>query len=380
VTAPNVIVPPATLGILGGGQLGRYFVIAARTMGYRTMVLEPDPHAPAGVVADVHLVAAYDDAAALQRLAQQCAVVTTEFENPPASALRMLAEATLVRPSPASIAIAQDRRTEKRFLAGIGVPTAPFAVIETGDDLVGHGIEFPAIVKTARLGYDGKGQLSVTDDHELAEAWQMLGGVACVLEQRLQLDREISVVLARSPDGQMAMYPAAENTHVDGILDLTVVPATVNGEAGQLAANIADALDYVGVLAVEMFVVGGALLVNELAPRPHNSGHWTIDASLTSQFEQQVRAVCGLQLGDTSLAAPAVAMVNLLGDLWDGGEPDWQAAIDAPGVHLHLYGKRDARSGRKMGHLTVTAGSSAEAAERALACRAHGRRSVQLDH
>lgn len=384
MTGAPAITPPATLGILGGGQLGRYFVIAARTMGYRTMVLEPDPHAPAGAVADVHLVAAYDDDDALAELAGACAVVTTEFENPPATALHQLAESTLVRPSPTAIAIAQDRRTEKRFLAGIDVPIAPFAIIETADDLLDHHVEFPAILKTARLGYDGKGQASVASQHELADAWRVLHHVPCVLEQRLPLDREISVVLARSPDGRTAVYPIAENTHVNGILDLTVVPATPDGNAdrnaGSIAVAIAQALDYVGVLAVEMFVVQGSLVVNELAPRPHNSGHWTLDAALTSQFEQQVRAVCGLHLGDASLAVPAAAMVNLLGNLWAGGEPQWAQMVDAAGNHLHLYGKREPRPGRKMGHLTVTAGSIAEAIERALACRTHGCRSLQLDH
>jgi 5-(carboxyamino)imidazole ribonucleotide synthase len=383
MTPLEAIVPPATLGILGGGQLGRYFVIAARTMGYRTMVLEPDPHAPAAAVADVHLIAAYDDPVALGELAAQCAVVTTEFENPPAASLEQLAADTLVRPSPAAIGIAQDRRTEKRFLTDIGVPVAPFAVIEEAADIGAHGVGFPAILKTARLGYDGKGQVTVADDAQLADAWSDMGGVACVLEQRLPLDREVSVVLGRSPDGRTASYPVADNTHVNGILDLTVVPAAGFGaledEAVRLAVAIAEALDYVGVLAVEMFVVGGALIVNELAPRPHNSGHWTLDASPTSQFEQQVRAVCGLRLGDTSLAVPAVAMVNLLGDLWLGGEPDWFALTDDAGAHLHLYGKREPRQGRKMGHLTVTASAADDAAGLALACREHARRRLQLD-
>jgi 5-(carboxyamino)imidazole ribonucleotide synthase len=382
----EAIQPPATLGILGGGQLGRYFVIAARTMGYRTMVLEPDPHAPAGAVADVHLRAAYDDRAALQQLAQQCAVVTTEFENPPADALLLLAASTVVRPSPSAIAIVQDRRSEKRFLAGIGVPTAPFALIESVDDLSDHGISFPAILKTARLGYDGKGQLTVADDRALADGWHELGRVACVLEQRLSLQREVSVVLGRSPDGHTAAFAVADNTHVRGILDLTVVPAsagshvTADGvDATGLAVAISEALDYVGVMAVEMFVVEGRLLVNEIAPRPHNSGHWTLDAALTSQFEQQVRAVCGLQLGDTSMATPAVAMVNLLGDMWDGGEPDWTAATASPGAHLHLYGKIEPRPGRKMGHVTVTAGSPDDAIRGAVACRDNARRDIQLD-
>jgi len=376
MTAP--VLPPATIGVLGGGQLGRYFVMAARTMGYRTMVLEPDPQAPAGAVADVHLVAAYDDAVALDRMAAECAVVTTEFENPPAAALHRLADAIDVRPSPHAIEIVQDRRTEKRFLASIGVPTAPFAVIETPDDLLRADVTYPAILKTARLGYDGKGQLPVPDAAGLAAAWDELGRVACVLEQRLVLDREVSVVMARGIDGEVAPYPVAANTHVGGILDITVVPDPIE-HADVLAIRIAEALDYVGVLAVEMFVVGGELLVNELAPRPHNSGHWTLDAAATSQFEQQVRAVCGLRLGATDLAAGGAAMVNLLGDVWDGGAPDWARAVQHPGAHLHLYGKREARPGRKMGHITVAAASPGDAEAVALACRSNARRVVQLD-
>jgi 5-(carboxyamino)imidazole ribonucleotide synthase len=379
----TAIAPPACLGVLGGGQLGRYFVVAARTMGFRTMVLEPDAEAPAGAVADVHLVAAYDDPDALRRMASECAVVTTEFENPPAAALRTLAEQTLVRPSADAIAIAQDRRLEKRFLADAGIPVGPFTIVEDGAAPVPPGTAFPAILKTARLGYDGKGQAAVGQVGDLAPAWASLGGVPCVLEQRLPLDAEVSVVLARGPGGAIARYPVVANTHVDGILDLTVAPAPVDpaiaARAADLAVSIADALQYVGVLAVEMFVVAGDLLVNELAPRPHNSGHWTLDAARTSQFEQQVRAVCGLPLGDPGMAAPAAAMVNLLGDLWAAGEPRWEAALADSGSHLHLYGKRSARPGRKMGHLTVTAGSADEAAAAALACRRHARRDLQLD-
>ena len=331
------------------------------------------------MVADVHLVAAYDDPVALDRLAAECAVVTTEFENPPAAALQRLAERTAVHPSPTAIAIAQDRRLEKRFLADHGFATAPFAVIESAGDLAraAAAITFPAILKTARLGYDGKGQVSVAQVDELANAWAVLGGVACVLEQRMSLDRELSVVLARTAAGECAVYPTAQNEHVDGILDLTVVPAAVNdGEAdgaADLAGAVADALGYVGVLAVEMFVVAGRLLVNELAPRPHNSGHWTLDAAVTSQFEQQVRAVCGAPLGDTSLVAPAVAMVNLLGDMWFNNgvldEPHWLEALRNPLAKLHLYGKAEARPARKMGHLTITGGSTQEAAAAARAIR-----------
>ncbi len=382
------ILPPATIGVLGGGQLGRYFVMAARTMGYRTMVLEPDPDAPAGAAADVHLAAPYDDRDALGRLGRECAVVTTEFENPPAAALAALATSTIVRPSPAAIATMQDRRTEKAFLTGAGVPVAPYAVVDTADDLrtpmAERGVAFPAIVKTARLGYDGKGQVTVADDRELADAWYELGEVGCVVEQRLPLQQEVSVVLARGVDGRCAVHPTVANTHVRGILDLTVVPAQTSDHVAEqavvLATSIAVALDYVGVLAVEMFVVDGELLVNELAPRPHNSGHWTLDAAATSQFEQQVRAVCGLPLGDPSLVASGAAMVNLLGDEWAGGDPDWTKALAGGGSHLHLYGKAEPRPGRKMGHLTVTATTPTDAADLALALRRHARRDLQLGH
>ncbi len=376
------VLPPATLGVLGGGQLGRYLVMAARTMGYRTMVLEPDATAPAGQVADVHLVAAYDDADALARMAAECAVVTTEFENPPASALDLLVRHTLVRPGPHAIAVTQDRRTEKRFLAEHGFPTAPFAVVESAADLGSVDIGLPAIVKTARLGYDGKGQVGVANHDELAAAWRHLGEVPCVVEQRLALDRELSVVLARSTHADTAAFAVTENVHVGGILDISTAPAGggLAAAATDLAVAVAEAIDYVGVLGVELFVVDGRLLVNELAPRPHNSGHWTLDAARTSQFEQQVRAVCGLPLGDPTMTMPAVAMVNLLGDLWAEGVPDWSAMLAEPQAHLHLYGKHEPRPGRKMGHLTVTAPTTTAASATAVACRAHGGRSLQLGH
>ncbi len=380
------ITPPATVGILGGGQLGRYFVMAARTMGFGTMVLDPDPRVPAGAVADVHLVAPFDDPDALARLGAEAAVVTTEFENPPAASLERLAQATVVRPSPAAIAIAQDRRAEKRFLRDLGVPTAPFAVIETEADLSAAGaagaagtVGFPAILKTARMGYDGKGQLAVMSADDLPDAWHELGRVACVLERRLPLDREVSVVLGRGIDGAVAVYPIAANIHAGGILDLSVVPVAAPG-AEQLAITIAEALGYVGVLAVEFFDVGGELLVNELAPRPHNSGHWTLDGAATDQFEQQVRTVCGLRLGDPALSSGGsggVAMANLLGDRWEHGEPDWAAALSGPGTHLHLYGKAEARVGRKMGHLTVVAADPDTAAGLALAARDAATRSAR---
>jgi 5-(carboxyamino)imidazole ribonucleotide synthase len=366
------IVPPATIGMLGGGQLGRYALVAARTMGFRTMVLEPDPHAPAGHIADEHLVAAYDDESALERLAAACSVVTTEFENPPAAALEFLAHRTLVAPSPRAVAIAQDRIAEKAFLVDAGLPVGPYAVVD--DPQADPPIAYPAILKTARLGYDGKGQRVVADASEMRAAWRLLGSVPCVLEQVLDLQTEISVVVARTGDGGFAAYPVAENRHVDGILDLTVVPATVPrrlaDRATGLAMTVADQLEYVGVLAVELFVVDGDVIVNELAPRPHNSGHWTLDVAQTDQFAQQIRAVCGLPLGDVSMTQPAAAMVNLLGDRWEGGDPDWVAGLGDPRVALHLYGKAVARPGRKMGHLTAWASDPRTAETRALHARA----------
>ena len=366
----SAILPPATLGVLGGGQLGRYFVMAARTMGYRTVVLEPDRNAPAGAAADLHLIAAYDDPDALATLAASCAAVTSEFENPPAHSLERLAEQTIVRPSSRAIQITQDRRLEKRFLVDAHVPVGPFAVIEVANDLDTHGVAYPAILKTARFGYDGKGHVTVADATHLRAAWTELGEVPCVLEQRLAFDREISVVLTRGSDGDTAVFPVADNTHVNGILDVTMVPAAPAPTACDLAVRIAEAIDYVGVLTVEMFDIAGRLVVNELAPRPHNSGHWTLDGARTSQFEQQVRALCGLPLGDPSPTAPGVAMANLLGDLWQPGQPDWSAALGGRSAHLHLYGKNEARPGRKMGHITTVASSPAEAARSVRALRA----------
>lgn len=363
------ITPPATIGMLGGGQLGRYALMAARTMGYRTVVLEPDPEAPAGAVADEHLVAEYDDAQALAHMAASCSVVTTEFENPPAEAMATLARSVRVAPSSTTVGIAQDRGLEKEFLASVGVPVGPFTRVDA--EVLGVGVDdptpfdrhdcLPGILKTTRGGYDGKGQRSVDDAAGLWDAWRALGGAPCVLERRLRLVTEVSVIVGRTADGAVVTYPVAENHHVDGILDVSVVPARIDtvlaDRAVGLAMTVADALGYIGVLAVEMFVVDGGdgpeLLVNEIAPRPHNSGHWTLDGSRTDQFTQQVRAVCGLALGDTAMTAGGVAMVNLLGDLWDRGEPDWSAVLAEPSAHLHLYGKRTARPGRKMGHLTV---------------------------
>jgi 5-(carboxyamino)imidazole ribonucleotide synthase len=370
----DAIVPPAMLGVIGGGQLGAMFVGAARAMGFGTTVLDPDPSAPAGRAADLHLCAAYDDPAALDELARTCCAVTVEFENPPASALERLAADVRVAPSGDAVSIVQDRRTEKRFLHIAGVPVGPFAVIESADDLdaAAAAVEFPAILKTARLGYDGKGQRTVMSADDLASEWRDLGEVACVLEQRLALEAEVSVMVVRGSDGATVTYEPARNEHVNGILDVSVVPCGlgVADDARAMAVRIAESLGYVGVLGVELFVVGGELLVNELAPRPHNSGHWTIDAARTSQFEQQVRALCGLPLGSTARTATGVAMVNLLGDIWAGGEPDWAAALADPEASLHLYGKPTARPGRKMGHLTVTSSEGAnDASDRATSLR-----------
>jgi 5-(carboxyamino)imidazole ribonucleotide synthase len=353
-----VILPGATLGLLGGGQLGRMFTVAARTLGYRVTVLDPDPLSPAAEFATGHLNTPYTDPASLDALATTCAAVTTEFENAPAEALDAIGARTVVRPSGSSVAVAQDRRREKGFFSGRGFPLGPYAVIESAADIAPAlaRVKLPALLKTARFGYDGKGQAPVRSDAELARVFAQWKGVPCILEELLTLEREVSVVLARSDSGEIAVFPLAENRHAHGILDLSIaparVPAALAAQATQLASRVAHELDYVGVLAVEMFIVGGQLLLNEIAPRPHNSGHYTIDACRTSQFEQQVRVLCGLPLGDPSQHTPAV-MLNLLGDIWGRGEPPWEAVLRHAGAHLHLYGKREARAGRKMGHVTV---------------------------
>jgi len=374
-----VIAPGATLGLLGGGQLGRMFTVAARTLGYRVTVLDPDPLSPAAEFATAHVVTGYTEPASLERLASECAAVTTEFENAPAAALDSLAARTVVRPSGSSVAVAQDRRREKGFFRDRGFPVGAFAAIETEADFdrALFAVKLPALLKTARFGYDGKGQARIDSRDALAATWNEWKRVPCVLEELLVLDREVSVVLARSGDGEVAVFPVAENTHARGVLDVTIAPARIPdslaAEATSLATRIAKELDYVGVLAVEMFVVGGKLLMNEMAPRPHNSGHYTIDACRTSQFEQQVRVLCGLPLGDPSQHTPAV-MVNLLGDIWRGGEPRWEEVLRHAGAHLHLYGKRDARPGRKMAHVTVCEPT----VERALAVALEIRRALGI--
>lgn len=372
------ILPGATLGVMGGGQLGRMFVHAAQRMGYSTAVLDPDPASPAGLVSHVHVQTDYLDAAGLARLADSSAAITTEFENVPAPALAALADRRPVAPGAEAVAIAQDRAREKAHFTRCGVACAPYAVIESEVQLqaVSEGL-LPGILKTARLGYDGKGQVRVKTREALATAWHGLRGVPCVLEKMLPLAAEVSVIVARGRDGAMVHFPVQRNLHRDGILAVTEVfeghvPPTVAERATQAACSVAEGLGYVGVLCVEFFVLDdGALVVNEMAPRPHNSGHYTMDACDVSQFELQVRTLAGLPLMPPRLHSPAT-MLNLLGDLWFTGgsaqpvEPPWSAVLALPGTHLHLYGKHEARRGRKMGHLNITGASAQAVRETAL--------------
>jgi len=368
VTASTVVAPGAMLGVVGGGQLGRMFVHAAQRMGYRCIVVDPDGESPAGQVAERHLCADYLDDDALNELTQQAAAVTTEFENVPADALRRLADRVPVAPAADAVAVCQDRALEKAVFARCGVPCAPHAVIDGEAALAAvPAALLPGILKTVRLGYDGKGQRSVNTRDELIRAWRALGSVRCVLEQRLDLAREISIVLARSVSGELVSFAPFGHLHRDGILAVTHWPApeldaSIAAQADAAARRIATELGYVGVLCVEFFVLrDGSLCANEMAPRPHNSGHCTIDAADVSQFEWQVRAMAQLPLVAPRLQAHAV-MLNLLGDLWRGGvAPAWGRVLSLRGAALHLYGKCDARPGRKMGHLTLTAPTMAEA-------------------
>ncbi len=383
--AAPFIAPGATLGVMGGGQLGRMFVHAAQQMGYFTAVVDPDEASPAGRVAHEHIRAAYLDGAGLARLAQLCDAVTTEFENVPAQALSRLALERPVSPSAAAVATCQDRASEKAHFVACGAPCAPHAAIETEAQLAAVPDELlPAILKTARLGYDGKGQVRVRSRADLAEAWHRLHCAPCVMEKLLPLACEFSVIVARGADGRTVHFPAQQNLHRGGILAVTQVPApdvpaALATAAVDAAMRIATAMQYVGVLCVEFFVLDdGRLVVNEMAPRPHNSGHYSIDACDLSQFDLQVRTMTNAPLPMPRLHSPAV-MLNLLGDLWqkDVGHkgvhdaapeaaPDWRDVLGLPGSHLHLYGKASARPGRKMGHLTITAETAAQARERAL--------------
>ncbi len=372
-----MIAPGSWLGMLGGGQLGRMFTAAAQALGYKVLVLDPDLLSPAGAVADRHLQANYEDPQALGELARVCAAVTTEFENVPAGALERLARQIPARPSAQAVRITQDREREKAFLADNGFAVAPFRVLHTASDCIGiPPALLPGIVKTARLGYDGKGQIRVQNETDVANAFGSLHEQPCVLEQQVDLALEISTLVARSASGQTAVWPIAENGHRNGILDVSIVPARIPDslatEARAAGVRAAEQLDYVGVLCIEMFVTAdGRLLINELAPRPHNSGHWSMHGAYTSQFEQQCRVLAGLPLGDVTQHTPAV-MVNLLGDVWydsaaarTAREPDWGAVLADPRTKLYLYGKKEARRGRKMGHVTCLGNAIEDALETA---------------
>ena len=367
-----MLLPGSTLGMLGGGQLGRMFTIAARNMGYKVIVLEPDTSSPAGQLADQHIVAAYDDEIALEKLGKQCDVVTTEFENIPADVLNKLSKNCPVYPSAEAVKKAQDRIVEKEFILSCGLLPVSYGVINTVSDIpkAVKDLTFPAILKTARFGYDGKGQSTVNNVEEVEAVFKEAGQISCVLEQRIDLDCEVSVILGRNKHGESQAFPVAENIHRDGILYQSLVPARVTDNianaAKAAAKRMADKLDYIGVMAVEFFVTKkGELLVNEMAPRTHNSGHYTIDACITSQFEQQVRMVCDLPFGDTRLLCPIV-MTNMLGDLWGkNSEPKWGNLLKSPAAKLHLYGKHEARIGRKMGHFCTLSNSLDDAKKEA---------------
>ncbi|WP_292996590.1 5-(carboxyamino)imidazole ribonucleotide synthase [Nitrosomonas sp.] len=374
------IMPGAMLGVLGGGQLGRMFVMAAQQMGYRVTVLDPLSDSPAGRTADNFICADYADQSALEKLSSQCVAITTEFENIPANSLRKLAKSCAVSPDAYSVSIAQNRIAEKQFLSTNGFAIAPFAVIQQQDDFATQDVAdlLPGILKVSQFGYDGKGQKSAADESELLVAYAQLNHSVCVLEKFMSLKSELSVVVARGRDGELKTFPVSENQHVNGILDISVVPARISQELAEqaqaIACKIAEKLDYQGVLCVEFFVLqNDELLINEIAPRPHNSGHYSINACVTSQFEQQVRTLCGLPLGATTQHSAAV-MVNLLGDLWQNGAPDWNLILRNPSAKLHLYGKTEARPGRKMGHYTVLSTDTGKALQQAIAIK------KQLEH
>lgn len=373
VSTSSPIFPGDWLGMIGGGQLGRMFCHSAQSMGYKVAVLDPDEHSPAGAVADMHIRAGYEDSDGLARLAARCKAITTEFENVPARSLAILAESSSVSPSADAVAIVQDRIREKAFIAGTGVPVAPHAAIRNADDLrSAPGELFPGILKIARLGYDGKGQARVKTLEEALAAFEDFKQAECVLEAMLPLDSELSVVMARGMDGQTVVFPSARNEHRDGILAVSTVDAISAAtpqavKAAEAAVTIAQALHYVGVLCVEFFILrDGSLVANEIAPRPHNSGHYTMNACVSSQFEQQARAMAGMPLGNAGCPMSAI-MLNVLGDIWFDGpggekrEPDWQGVLKVPGAKLHLYGKAEARRGRKMGHVNVVAPTLAQA-------------------
>lgn len=371
----RVILPGATVGVLGSGQLGRMFALMARRMGYRVHTYSPGDDTPTGQVADVEWNASYDDLGQVRQFAQAVDVITFEFENVPSATTEAAAQFAPVRPRGEVLHITQHRLREKTFLKQHGFPLPLFVPVRSLDELRAALVQTgtPAVLKTAGWGYDGKGQFKITDPAQADEAWRGLGGVEGVLEAFVDFEQEVSVVAARGMNGEFAHYGVMENIHRHHILDITVSPGRVSPEVERAAVEIArgvlEQLDVVGVLCVEFFLTrDGKLLVNELAPRPHNSGHITFDNRVTNQFEQQLRAICGLPLGSTELLRPGV-MVNLLGDVWDGGEPDWAAACALPNAKLHLYGKSEARPGRKMGHINALGPTVEAALSEALAAR-----------
>jgi 5-(carboxyamino)imidazole ribonucleotide synthase len=359
--------PGATIGLMGSGQLGRMFAVSARRMGYRIHVFSPGKDTPAGQFADREVVGAYEDESAVRSFAKDLDLLTFEFENIPRQTVDWCAAECEVRPAGSILHTAQNRLREKDFLSGASIPVAPYRTVRSAADLANafDQIKTPAILKSAAFGYDGKGQRFLEDSTAIDQIWAERPGDELILERAIDFEKEVSVIVARGVAGEMATFPLCENLHRAHILDITVVPARVSPAvekaAADLARTIAEKMNLVGLLAVEMFLQrDGNLLVNELAPRPHNSGHWTIEGCATSQFEQHVRAVCGLALGSTEILRPS-AMANLLGDVWRDGEPNWAAALEVGGVHLHLYGKHQPRPRRKMGHLTAVA-ENAEAA------------------
>lgn len=363
----RAILPGATLGVLGSGQLGRMFAIAARRMGYRVHTLSPESDSPTGQVADQEITASYEDLDAVSEFSKRVSVVTFEFENVPSATAEVASRFAPVRPAGQVLHVSQHRLREKSYLAEHGFPVTPFRAVRSAEELqiAIRELGCPAVLKTAGWGYDGKGQAKIHSESEASSAWERLGTNEAILEGFVDFRLEVSVIGARGVDSQFAHFGLLENSHSNHILDVTVAPARVSArvalEAEAIARGVLESLDVVGVLCVEMFLThDDRLLINELAPRPHNSGHLTFDANVTSQFEQQVRAICGLPLGSTELLRPA-AMANLLGDVWENGEPRWAEALQLPEVKLHLYGKSSARVGRKMGHLTAMANSVEEA-------------------
>ena len=366
-----MILPGASLGVLGGGQLGRMFAVAARRMGYRVVSWDPDPSSPVKDFSSVHIDAGFEDKDGIEYFLKHVQAVTTEFENVPAETLRKLSERLRVVPSAESVAVCQDRIREKTFLYDAGVPVPAFVPVFEENDLekAFEQTGAPALLKRSRWGYDGKGQALVQGPGDAVLAFDAWGKVPCILEQRVPFSHEISIILAKNGKGEIRSFPIAENRHSHGVLETTAVPAQISGKSAETAMRLSEIivakLAYQGILAIEFFVLpDGSVLVNELAPRPHNSGHFTLDACMTDQFEQQVRVLCGLPLGETQLISPAV-MGNIMGDLWKEGDPDWSIPLAEEGLKLHLYGKATARPGRKMGHFTILDPNIGKALERA---------------